>query len=240
MRKVSEVLRLKAAGMSSRDIAAGAGVSKSTVAEYVARAQAAGVGWPLPDGMDDAAVEALLFPAPCAELAARRPVPDWREVHRELRRGRHVTLRLLWLEWRESNPDGWGYSQFCWHYQQWLGVQDVVMRLEHPAGERMFVDFSGDVAEVVDPDSGEVSHAEVFVSVLGCSGLVYAEATRGQDLASWLGAHVHAWEYYGAVATVTVPDNLRSGVSKACFYDPLCRWLDKGSYAATRIMDRWL
>jgi transposase len=220
MRKVSEVLRLKAAGMSNRDIAARAGVCKTTVYEYLSRAQAAGLSWPLPEGLDEAALEDRLFPASSAEVAAARPVPDWREVHREVKRGRHVTLRLLWLEWREANPDGWGYSQFCWHYQRWLGGQDVVMRLSHPAGEKMFVDFSGDRAEVVDAASGEVGHAEVFVAVLGCSGLVYAEATRGQDLASWLGAHVHAWEYYRGVAAVTVPDNLKAGVTKACFYDP--------------------
>jgi transposase len=206
--------------MTQREIAASVAVSRSTVHEYLARAEAAGVGWPLPSDMDQDALEGLLFPAPSGELAASRPVPEWREVHRELRRRRHVTLRLLWLEWRETNPEGWGYSQFCWRYQRWLDGQDVVMRLSYRAGERMFVDFSGDKASLVDPDSGEVISAEVFVAVLGCSGLLYAEATRGQDLDSWLSAHVHAWEAYGGVSEVTVPDNLRAGVSKACFYDP--------------------
>ena len=220
MRKITEVLRLKAAGMSSRDIARSVGAGKTTVYEYLARAEAAGIGWPLPEGMDEEALEARLFPPPCAALAARRPVPDWRQVHRELKGKRHVTLRLLWLEWRETEPEGWGYSQFCAHYQSWLGAQDVVMRLTYAAGERMFVDFSGDRAEVVDPETGEVTHAEVFVAVLGASGLVYAEATRGQDLGSWLAAHVHAWEAYGGVAEVTVPDNLRAAVTRPCRYDP--------------------
>jgi transposase len=220
MRKITEVLRLKAAGMSSRDIAQSVGAGKTTIYEYLARAEAAGIGWPLPEGLDEETLEARLFPPPCGELAARRPVPDWRQVHRELKRGRHVTLRLLWLEWREANPEGWGYSQFCAHYQRWLGVQDVVMRLTYAAGERMFVDFSGDRAELVDPETGEVSAAEVFVAVLGASGLVYVEATRGQDLGSWLGAHIHAWEAYGGVAEVTVPDNLRAGVTRPCRYDP--------------------
>ncbi len=220
MRKITEVLRLKAAGMSSRDIAASVGAGKTTIYEYLVRAEAAGVAWPLPDGLDEAALDAKLFPPPTAELAARRPVPEWREVHRELKRGHHVTLRLLWLEWRQDHPEGWGYSQFCAHYQRWLGAQDVVMRLSYAAGERMFVDFSGDRASYVDPDGGEVHSAEVFVAVLGASGLLYAEATRGQDLGSWVGAHVHAWAYYGGVAEVTVPDNLRAGVTKACWYDP--------------------
>ncbi len=219
MRKITEILRLRAAGMNSRDIAASVGAGKTTVYEYLARAEAAGIGWPLPEGMDEEALDAKLFPPPCGELAARRPVPDWRAVHRELKR-QHVTLRLLWLEWRADNPEGWGYTQFCAHYQRWLGAQDVVMRLTYPAGERMFVDFSGDKAAYVDPDSGEAVAAEVFVAVLGASGMLYAEATRGQDLGSWVMAHVHAWEAYGGVAEVTVPDNLRAGVSKACWYDP--------------------
>ena len=220
MRRITEVLRLKAAGMSNRDIAASVGTGKTTVYEYLVRAESAGLSWPLPEGLDEAALEAKLFPPPSGELAARRPVPEWREVHRELKRGRHVTLRLLWLEWKEDHPEGWGYSQFCLHYQRWLGGQDVVMRLTYAAGERMFVDFSGDKAGWVDPETGEACSAEVFVAVLGASGLLYAEATRGQDLASWVGAHVHAWAFYGGVAEVTVPDNLKAGVTKACWYDP--------------------
>lgn len=220
MRKIEEVLRLRAAGMSSRRIAASTGAGKSTVQEYLARAEAAGVSWPLPEGLDEAALEAKLFLEPTAELAARRPVPDWREVHRELKGGRHLTLRLLWLEWRGANPEAWGYSQYCAHYQSWLGGQDVVMRLSYKAGERMFVDFAGDTAAHIDSTTGEVHPAQVFVAVLGMSGMLYVEATRSQDLGSWLMAHVHAWEAYGGVSELTVPDNLKSGVTKACYYDP--------------------
>jgi transposase len=220
MRKITEILRLRAAGMAERPIAASVGVGSTTVHEYLARAEAAGLSWPLPEGMDEEALEALLFPPPSAELAARRPVPDWREVHREIKRGRHVTLRLVWLEWRAEHPDGWGYSQFCMRYNRWLGAQDVVMRLSWAAGERMFVDFSGDKAPYVEPDTGEVAQAEVFVAVLGASGMLYAEATRGQDIDSWVGAHVRAWSAYGGVSEVCVPDNLKAGVTKACWYDP--------------------
>jgi transposase len=222
MRKTTEVLRLHAEGFSQRQIAASAGVGKTTVAEYLARAERAGISWPLPEGMDAESLDAALFPAVAAELAHRgRPVPDWRAVHRDLKDPRHhVTLRLLWVEWKADHPDGWNYSQFCYHYRRWLGTQDVVMRLSYAGGERMFVDFSGDKTRWVDPGTGEVHEAEVFVSVLGASGLIYAEATRGQDLDSWLGAHIHAWEAYGGVATVTVPDNLKAGVTKACWYDP--------------------
>lgn len=219
MRKIREVLRLSAAGMSRRDIAGSVGVGKTTVYEYVMRAEVAGLAWPLGEEMDDETLEARLFPPPSVELAASRPVPDWRHIHRELKR-RHVTLRLLWLEWRQDHPEGWGYSQFCHRYGAWVGAQDVVMRLNYAGGERMFVDFSGEQASYVDAETGEVIAAEVFVAVLGASGMLYAQATRGQDLGSWLGAHVGAWKAYGGVAEVTVPDNLRSAVSKPCRYDP--------------------
>jgi transposase len=222
MRKTTEVLRLHAEGLSQRQIAASTGVGKTTVAEYLARAEKAGISWPLPDDIDAEALDAALFPAVATELANRgRPVPDWRAVHRELKNPRHhVTLRLLWVEWKADHPEGWNYSQFCYRYRTWLGTQDVVMRLSYAGGERMFVDFSGDKARWVEPETGEVHEAEVFVSVLGASGLIYAEATRGQDLDSWLGAHIHAWTAYGGVAAVTVPDNLKSGVTKACWFDP--------------------
>jgi transposase len=220
VRKIDEALRLRAEGLSIRDVAAAIGAGATTVYEYLHRAEAAGISWPLRADLDEEAVEEMLFPAPSAELEARRPLADWRQVHREVKAGKHVTLRLVWLEWRADNPDGWGYSQFCWHYKRWLGTQDVVMRMTWAAGERMFVDFAGDKAAWVDPDSGEVHEAEVFVAVLGCSGMLYVEATRSQDLGSWVGAHIHAWEAYDGVATVTVPDNLRAGVTKACFYDP--------------------
>lgn len=218
MRKIGEVLRLKAAGLNIRDIAISTGVGKTTVYEYLARAEAAGLGWPLPPELDEAAVEAKLFPPPSVALLASRSVPNWGEVHREVKRGRHVTLRLLWLEWRAEHADGWGYSQFCLRYHEWLGQQDVVMRLEYAAGDRCFVDFAGDRMTVGDGDDAVA--AEIFVAVLGCSGMLYVEATRGQDLSSWLLAHVHAYEAWGGVPRVTIPDNLKSAVTKACWYEP--------------------
>lgn len=220
MRKIKEVLRLRAAGMSPRDIALSIGAGKSTVYEYIARADAAGIGWPLPEGMDEAELEALLFPEPPAEAGGGRPVPDWLKVHKELKKGRHITKRLLWLELRANDRRVWGYSQFCAHYQRWLALQDVVMRLCYRAGERMFVDFAGDTVSYTDPGTGEVARAQIFVAVLGTSGMLYVEATRSQDLECWLTAHVHAFEAYGGVPETVVPDNLKSGVAKACNYDP--------------------
>ena len=222
MRKITEVLRLDAQGLSQRQIAASTAMSKTAVREYARRAERAGLRWPLPEAMTGEALDAALFPPPVVVPAAARPVPDWRAVHKELKRKDcHVTLRLLWLEWKESNPDGWRYSRFCHHYSQWLGGQDVVMRLSYAGGERMFVDFCGDKAPAwVDSVSGEVHRDEVFVSVLGASGMIYVEACASQQLECWLMAHVHAWEFYGGVAEITVPDNLKAGVTKACYYDP--------------------
>ena len=221
MRKISEVLRLQAEGLSMRQIGQSVGLARSTVSDYVERARRTGVRWPLATDLDDAGLEAKLFPPPLAVAPGQRPEPDWREVHRELKRGRHVTLQLLWLEWRADHPEGWAYSQFCLHYRRWLGLQDVVMRLEYRAGDRLFVDYSGDRVPVgTSGGSEEVRQAEIFVAVLGASGYLYVEATRGQELQSWLGAHVNAFEFYGGVPAVVVPDNLKSGVTKACWYDP--------------------
>jgi transposase len=174
----------------------------------------------LPDNLDAADLEARLFKRDEEANRSGRPEPDWLEVRREHKRDKHVTLQLLHLEYKQAHPDGWGYTQFCRHYKRWLERQDVVMRLEYAAGERMFVDFAGDTMPVTDPDTGEVWDAQIFVSVLGASGYLYAEATRGQDLASWLGAHVRALEFYGGAPRVVVPDNLKAGVSKACWYEP--------------------
>lgn len=220
MRKIEEVLRLKAAGLSLRQIQRSTGAARTTIHEYLVRAACAGLAWPLPEGLGAEALDAALFPPATAEQAKRRPVPEWTEVHRELRAGKHVTLRLLWLEWRSAHPEGFGYTQFCAHYRAWLATKDVVMRLNFPAGARMFVDYAGDTVPVVDPATGEVSEAQVFVAVLGCSGMVYAEASPSQDLPSWLGAHVHAFEAFGGATEATTPDNLKAGVTRACYYDP--------------------
>ena len=220
MRKINEVLRLRAAGLTVRDIARSTGAGRTTVYEYLVRADAAGLSWPLPQDMGDDEVEAALFPPLTAELAERRPVPDWRDVHRELHRGAMSPCACSGSSGARTTPTAGATPSSAVHYRAWLGTQDVVMRLAYPAGARMLVDYSGDTVPVVDPGSGEVTKAEVFVAVLGCSGLLFAEASASQDLASWLMAHVHAYEAYGGVPEATTPDNLKSGVTHACYYDP--------------------
>ena len=199
LRKINEVLRLTAQGLSRRQVSQSVGLARSTVADYVERARLAGLSWPLPEGLDGDMLEAKLFPPPLLPNPASRPEPDWREVHRELKRRRHVTLLLLWLEFRADHPESWSYSQFCWHYRRWLGTQDVVMRLEYRGGERLFVDYSGDTLPLIDPGSGEIHQAQVFVGALGASGLLYAESSLTQDLQSWLDSHVHCFWYLGGV-----------------------------------------
>ena len=199
MRKIREVLRLKAAGLKISEIAVSTGAARTTVYEYLVRAEGAGLSWPLPEDMDDEALEARLFPPATAELARRRPVPDWREVHRELRSRQARDAAAVVARVERRPPRRLGLQPVLRPLRALARCQDVVMRLSYPAGERMFVDFSGDKVPVVDPETGEVAEAEVFVAVLGCSGMLYVEATRDQELNSWLMAHVHAFEAYGGV-----------------------------------------
>lgn len=171
MRKIKEVLRLKAAGHSGRAISKSTGIARSTVGEYLERAAAAGVTWPLPDHFTDSALEDLLFPATAPGVLVR-PLPEWKGIYDEMKAKRRtgVTLQLLWLEYKEANPDGLQYSQFCECYRQWRGRLDRVLRHEHKAGEKVFVDFAGKTVPIVDRTTGEVLfEAQVFVAVLGAS-----------------------------------------------------------------------
>ena len=219
MRKIRDVLRLSfGEQLSLRQVAASLQLPHTTVADHVRRAKAAGLGWPLPDGFDDDALEARLF-ATQAPRADPRPSPEWEQVHRELRRP-HVTLMLLWHEYREVHPDGWGYSQFCEHYRRWQGRIDVVMRQEHKAGEKLFVDFPGRRIPIYDGRGRVALEAELFVAVLGASSYLYAEAFPSQELMYWVAAHVHTFEHLGGCPAICVCDNLRSGVTRAHRYEP--------------------
>ncbi|MBN4056435.1 IS21 family transposase, partial [Rhodothermus sp. AH-315-K08] len=180
----------------------------------------AGLSWPLPQEMTDAALESCLYP-PSTSTTGRPPVPlpDWSEVRRELT-NKHVTRRIVWEEYRDKQPDGIGYSQYCDRYRQWLRHVDPVMRIDRKAGEKLFVDWSGDPAEFIDPETGEVREAPLFVAVLGTSSHLYAEATRTEQLQDWIMAHVRALTALGAAPSVLVPDNCRTAVTKPCYYEP--------------------
>lgn len=219
MRKIEEVLRLHESGRTNREIAQSVRVSPTTVGEYLRRARAAGLAWPLPQETNATALEAALFPVP-ANAKVKRPEPGWATVHREMGR-KGVTLDLLWQEYREQHPDGYQYSAFCDHYRAYTRSLPVTLRQSHAPGERLFVDYSGQTAPVIDPATGEIRQAQIFVAVLGASNYTYVEATLSQSLADWVGSHVRCFEFLGGVPALVVPDNLRSGVTTPNFYDPV-------------------
>jgi transposase len=221
MRKIKEVLRLKyEAGLGNRQIARSCSINHSTVADYVIRAKAAGLDrWPLPADLDDVALEAQLFP-PRTTLAVVRPTPDWATIHDELSRNKHVTLLLLWQEYKQSNPDAHSYTRFCELYREWAAKLDVVLRQEHRAGEKLFVDYAGATVPIVDGKTGEIHEGSIFVAVLGASNYTYAEATWNQDLPSWIGSHIRALEFFKGVPELIIPDNLKNAVIRPCRYEP--------------------
>lgn len=221
MRKIKEVLRLRyELGLGQRQIARSCSMSRAAVADYLERAEAAGFRWPLPEGCGDEQLEAQLFRRPVPEPAVRRMLPDFAQMHEQLQRHRHVTLQLLWEEYRQAHPEGYQYSFFCDLYRQWKRKQDVVLRQEHKAGEKMFVDWAGTGIPVHDRATGQVWQASLFVAVLGASSYTYAAATCDQQMESWIGAHIQALEFFGGVPRLIVPDNAKAGVARACRYDP--------------------
>jgi transposase len=219
MREFRKVLGLRnEAKLSYEKIAAASGLSLGAVSKYLTLAQRAGLGWPLPEGMDDVALEARLYPPkPKAVVYAE---PDYRLLHQALKH-KTVTLALLWEEYREANGLlAYQYSAFCDHYRAWHKKQDVVMRQSHKAGEKGFVDYSGVTVPVVDVRTGEEREAEIFVMVLGASSYTYAEASWTQSLPDWLASHWRAYQYFDGVPAAMVPDCLKSGVKKADRYEP--------------------
>jgi transposase len=222
MRKLKEVLRLRyELGLGQRQIARSCSIGHGTVCEYLKRAQAAGVTWPLPEGWDDRRLEEALFgPAPRRVYESRKPTPDFARLHEELQRHPHLTLQLAWEEYRQAYRDGYAYSRFCELYQQWRQRLDVVLRQEHKAGEKLFVDYAGDTIPIHDPQGGPERQAAIFVAVLGASNYTYAEATASQELENWIGSHIRAFEFFQGVPKLVIPDNTRTGVTRACRYEP--------------------
>jgi transposase len=171
MRKIKEVLRLKHEhGLNDRQIALICGIARSTVGEYLMRARAAGITWP-PEG-DGAAIEAQLFADRQGRPKANepRPMPDFAEIHAELQSHKHLTLQLVWEEYKQAHPDGYQYSQFCDLYRRWAGKLDLVLRQSHRTGEKLFVDYAGQTVPVLDLQTGEVNEASIFVAVMGATG----------------------------------------------------------------------
>ena len=218
MRKIRDVLRLKhEQGLTHRAVAQACAIGVGTVTLYLRRARALGLGWPLPADLDDAALEARLFPR--AAPVRDRVGPDCGRIHRELTRV-GVTLRLLWEEYAQAHPDGYRYSQFCEIYRQWARRLRPSMRQVHRAGEKTFIDFSGKKPTVVNRRTGEARPVELFVAVLGASTYTYAEATASQQLPDWVGAHTRMVEFFGGATALWVPDQLKSAITRPCRYEP--------------------
>ncbi|MBU0755326.1 MAG: IS21 family transposase [Planctomycetes bacterium] len=238
MRKIRETLRLSwAQGFSQRKVSRSISVSQSTVAECLLRARAAGLSWPLDPALDDAALEVKLYP-PASTASKSRALPGFKHIHRELRR-KGVTLMLLWQEYKQDHPDdGYHYSQFCELYRKYKGQLNVVMRQEHRAGEKMFIDFSGDGIAITDPHTGVVSKAELLIATLGASNYTYAEAFPSQQLPCWIEGHIHAYEYFEGVAKATVPDNTKTAVTHPCHFEPdlNATYLDMARHYGTAIL----
>ena len=219
MSKIKEVFRLHfQAGLSARKIARSCSVSRRSVADYLSRAVVAGLDWDQIQQFSETELVRRLFPSESGKSG--RPQPDFSSIHQELRHP-HVTLQLLWQEYKQVHPSGYQYSQFCELYRGWRQRVDVVLRQTHRAGEKMFVDYAGPKVDILNPKTGEISQASIFVAVLGASNYTFAEATRNQDLTRWIGSHTRALEFFDGTPKVVVPDNTRTGVTHPCFYEPV-------------------
>lgn len=220
MRKLREVLRLAlGTQMSDRMIGHSVSISHVTVGKYRRGAEEAGISSCDVEKMGDLELHRLLKVDPREGHKKDRPLPDWQWIHKELRK-KGVTLLLLWEEYKAIYCDGYQLSQFYKLYEQWKKRLQVTLRQTHKAGEKMFVDYAGQTVPIIDRLTGQTREAQVFVAVLGASNYTYAEATWDQSLANWIGSHVRAFEFFGGVTEIVIPDNLKSGISKACRYEP--------------------
>ncbi|MGR9088246.1 MAG: IS21 family transposase [Gammaproteobacteria bacterium] len=221
MRKIREVLRLRLhAGLSIRQISASTKISVGSIQNILKLAEQHQLAWPLPEELDDQGLALLLYPGSDARPSTKFQQPVWPHLHQELKK-KGITKQLLWEEYIQQVPNRcYSYSQFCARYADWLKTQKRSMRQTHRAGEKLFIDYAGPTVPIVCAASGEIRSASIFVAVLGASNYTYAEATWSQSLPDWLGSHVRAFEFFGGCPALLVPDNLKSGVSKACRYEP--------------------
>jgi transposase len=218
MRKIRDTLRLHfECGQSANKIATGIGIARSVVQECLRRSKDKGVSWPLPEDVDDTDLERMLYPG--AVHSKRAVEPDWEHIHRELRRP-GVTRELLWIEYCEQVSLAYSYGQFCRMYRRWAKKVNLVMRQEHRAGEKLFVDFAGTTLPITNPETGEITQAQLFVAVLGASNYTYAEACASQGIENWIAAHIRTFEFLGGVSELVIPDNLKSAVTKPHRYEP--------------------
>jgi transposase len=220
MRQIRELIRLDHEGVGAREIGRRLGIARNTVQDNLHCVRLAGLTWPLPPALTDEVLEQKLFQRPGVKAGVRQHTePDWGYLAREMKRA-GVNLTLLWEEYRQRDPGGYSYSRFCDLFRQFERRLSPVMRQHHVAGDKLFVDYSGKKLQIINPATGAVHGAELFVAVLGTSNYTYAEATWTQSLPDWIGAHIRMFRFYAGVPRLLVPDNLKAGVNKPSFYDP--------------------
>jgi len=221
VRKIREMLRLHyGEKLSNRQVGTSVGKSPSVVHDCLARFKASGLAWPLDAALNDAALERRLYPPSVARIAGAPTPPDFACVHKELSR-KHMTLALLWREYRDALGEaGYQYSRFCELYREWAKPLGAVLRRTHKAGDKAFVDWSGDGVEIVDRETGEVREAPLFVAALGASGYAFAKAAPSRESEHWIRLHCEMLEHFGGVTAAVVPDNEKTGVTSPCRYDP--------------------
>ena len=220
LRKIHEILRLKEeAGLTNRAIARACKISNSTVGEYLHRAQAAGLHWPLPEALSEDELYQKLFPERSNESIPERPLPDWETVRKELKK-KGVTLKLLWIEYRDQYPNGYSYTQFCEYFRKWAKAQSPSGRFKHNGGEEMEVDYAGLTMTIVNPETGETHQAPVFVATFPASDYIFAEVQPSQELCHWINGHVRAFGFFGGLPKILRPDNPKVGIKSPNYYEP--------------------
>jgi transposase len=239
MRKFKEVLRLKHEHqLTNRKIAKSCAISHVTVGKYLELAKQAGVTWPIPDDIDDHQLEQRLYSNAPREASDKPVMPPMEYLFKELK-NKHVTLQLLWYEYKQDNPDGYQYSYFCELYQRWRKHLDVTLRQEHLAGEKLFIDYAGQTVPIFNPGTGQVEmEAQIFIATLGASNYSYVEATASQKLPDWIKSHIRTLEFLNGVPHILVPDNLKSGVTHPCRYEPDVNrtYLDLAKHYSTTVI----
>lgn len=220
MRKIHEVCRLRLKmGLGINQIAGACNISKSTASTYVKKIEELKLSYEELSALDEEALYKLLFPAAAEMPVSDKAMPDFEYLTRELKK-KGVTLQLLHEEYKRDNPNGYSRSQFYDRYRQYAKKLNPVMRFNHKAGDKMFEDFSGDRPHYINPETGEVVEAELFVSALGASSYTFACAVADQKVENFIKANIKTLEYYGGCPKCIVPDNLKSGVKSDCYYDP--------------------
>lgn len=218
VRMIREILRLHfECNYSDRAISRICGKSHPTVKAIYSSVEKAGYSWPLPEELDNAKLEAIVYPK--KSYAQEWPLPDWKYTWKQMQR-KGTTLKLLWFRYKAGHPDGYQYTQYCEHYNRWCLKKNVSMHQEHRAGVNTEVDYAGSTLPLTNPDTGVVKQVPVFVSALGVSGLIYGEATLTMQLADWIGSHMRMFEFYGGATEIVTPDNPKTGVKRPCRYDP--------------------